>query len=274
MRFDNPSERRAHVVKLVRESGFCKISELSNLLGVSDMTIRRDICRLAEDGFIQAVHGGARTVLPQIGNVDFRLRIERNRDAKRAVALQACMFLEPDSVVALDAGSTILEFARILPPGMGLTVVTHSMPVMTILSQREDIVLYGLGGILRHDTQSFTGPLTILSLNEFRVNILFLATRAFRDGVIYSVNPFDAEMKRAMINISDKVILLIDSSKVQASAGIRVAQLEDIDAIVVDDKRDVSEQVDVEKTKLIIAPTKNGASQIHEEEDTTLNYSD
>jgi len=238
------------------------------------MTIRRDIRRLAEDGLIQAVHGGARTLLPQTGNIDFRLRIERNRDAKRAVALRACMFLEPDSVVALDAGSTILELARILPPEMRLTVVTHSMPVMTILSQREDILLYGLGGMLRHGTQSFIGPLTILSLNEFRVNTLFLATRAFRDGVIYSVNTFDAEMKRALISISDKVILLIDSSKFQASAGIRVAQLEDIDAIVVDDKRDVSDQVNVEKTKLIIAPIKNGASQVHEEDETTLNYSD
>lgn len=235
MRTVDANERRLKITELVQESGFYRSTELSTLLGVSEMTIRRDIHKLASRGIVEVVHGGVKSVYPRSVEYSFHTRLEKFKEAKQAVARRALAFLEPNSIIGLDAGTTILEFARSLPPDMSITVVTYSLPIMTQLSNRDNIELIGLGGVLRNNTQAFVGPLAHLALNELRLSTLFLATKAIQGNALYSGNPYDAEIKRAFINAADKVIVLIDSSKFQATAGIRVADLSEVDVIVVDD---------------------------------------
>jgi DeoR/GlpR family transcriptional regulator of sugar metabolism len=256
LRYDNATKRRSLIVALVQETGFRSSSELGSLLNVSENTIRRDIHRLADEGLLEAVHGGARLTISQFGGRNFRSRMETNRTAKQAVARVACQFIKPNSIVALDAGTTVLELARILPRDMRLTIITHSMSTMTILSDREDIELIGLGGALRHTNQAFTGSLTIRAIQEFRVNTLFLATKAIHDNAIYSGNPYDAEIKQALIEVSDLVVLLVDSAKFQSRAGIRVVPLDKIDVIVVDNAIDanITGQMKKMNMELIVTP--------------------
>jgi len=258
MRYDKAPARRLRIAELVRQSGFCRSSELSKILGVSEMTIRRDLHLLAKRGLVHSVHGGARATMPEIGSHDFQLRLEKNRDIKKAIARGACAYLEANSIIALDAGTTLLEFTRALPTGKNLTVVTHSVPVMSALASREDIELIGLGGILNRTTQSFTGPQTLLALKELRVSTLFLATAAIQDDAMYSGNIFDTEMKRALIEIADKIILLVDSTKFRTSAGIRVAGLEEVDAIVTDDGKDVKTLLNKKGVEAVIVSRDGG----------------
>jgi DeoR/GlpR family transcriptional regulator of sugar metabolism len=255
VRYDNATERRARIVALVQEAGFRSSSELSELLNVSDNTIRRDIQRLMEQGLLEAVHGGARVNTPHFsGDHSFQSRVEENRQSKQAIANYARGFVKPGSILALDAGTTVLELAQLLPTDMNLTVVTHSLPVITALLPRQDIELIGLGGGLRKDTQAFAGSLTTHAIKEVRVNTLFLATKAVRDNAMYSGNPYDAEVKRALISISDQVILLVDSSKFFTSAGMRVASLEEIDIIVVDNRANISELVNPKALEIVVVP--------------------
>jgi DeoR family fructose operon transcriptional repressor len=254
MYYDNPSQRRLSILELVRRSGFCRTSELSEMLGVSIMTIRRDIQKLANNGLVQEVYGGVRVVQEDMGGYDFRHRLGKNQGAKKAIALCARELIDPNSIIALDAGTTVLELARVLPRDINLTVVTHSLPVMSVLSTREDIELIGLGGVFHKVTQAFTGPQTLHSVRELRVNRLFLAMVAIQNGAMYCGNPYDAEMKRELIKASDEVTLLVDSSKFHNSAGIFVAPLNDVATIIVDESYCQDSQVEASNVNLITAP--------------------
>jgi DeoR/GlpR family transcriptional regulator of sugar metabolism len=98
--------------------------------------------------------------------------------------------------------------------------------------------------------------LTIRAIQEFRVNTLFLATKAIHDNAIYSGNPYDAEIKQALIEVSDLVVLLVDSAKFQSRAGIRVVPLDKIDVIVVDNAIDanITGQMKKMNMELIVTP--------------------
>ena len=235
MRYDKAPARRLRIAELVRESGYYSTSELSQLMEVSEMTVWRDLRLLAKDGLVEVVHGGAKSTLPRMGSFDYRMRLKSNPAAKRAIAHQAIEYVQPNTIVAIDAGTTALELARALPADYHLTVVTHSLPVMNLLSGRQDIELIGLGGRMQNDTQALSGPLTIATINELRINTFFLGMNAIQNGLLYSSNIYETEVKRALMAVADQVILLVDASKFHATAGIRVAGLDEVDIVVVDD---------------------------------------
>ena len=249
--------RRLKITELIHESGFFRSSELSKLLGVSEMTIRRDINRLAKNGLVETVHGGAKAIYPRTIDYSFHMRLEKNKSIKQSLARKALSYVEPNSIIGLDAGTTILELARSFPNEISLTVITYSLPIMTQLSNRENIELIGLGGVFRHNTQAFVGPLAHLVLNELRLSTLFLGTKAIQGNALYSGNLYDAEIKRALINVSDKVILLADSTKFKSTAGIRVADFNDIDVFIVDDGIDISNIEIPPGVELVIEPIEN-----------------
>jgi DeoR/GlpR family transcriptional regulator of sugar metabolism len=233
--YDTAPDRRTRILDLVRENGFCSASELSSILKVSEMTVRRDVRQLAGEGLVRVVHGGVSAITTVLGPVDFRLRATQQLDAKRAIARCAVDRIHSGTVIALDAGTTTLEVARQLPSDLRLTVVTHSLPAMAILAGRAATDVIGLGGNLHRETQAFAGPETIRSLSQIRVNTLLLAATAVRNSAMWCTNSFDAETKRALIASADRVILLVDSSKFETTALMRVAALDAIETVITDD---------------------------------------
>ena len=238
LRYDSAPARRERILDVVRERGFCNVSELSEILGVSEMTVRRDFRQLANLGLVRQVHGGISALTTVAGPIDFRLRAVERQDVKRALAGYAIGLLQSGSVVGLDAGTTTLEVVRQLPDDLRLTVVTHSLPAMAALAGRGSVEVIGLGGQLHADTQAFAGAITVRSIADIRVATALLATTAIRDGSMWCTNTFDAETKQALIRAADRVILLADSSKFQATAVMRVSGLEAIDVLVTDDQVD------------------------------------
>jgi DeoR/GlpR family transcriptional regulator of sugar metabolism len=240
------------MVEIVRQSGFCRSADLSRMFNVSEMTIRRDISKLDEDGLVKRVHGGAKAIWPDVAISSFRYRLEKNTDAKKAIAQRALSFIDKKSIIALDAGTTALELSAILPIDIQLTVVTHSLPAMNELSNRDGIEVIGLCGVLQKNTQAFAGPLTLLSLSELRVNTLFLGTAAVQGGALYSGNSYETEVKRALIKVADQVVLIADSSKFHLKAGLKVVSLNAIDAVITDDTLDVDDEIKRQVEKFIV----------------------
>jgi DeoR/GlpR family transcriptional regulator of sugar metabolism len=172
-------------------------------------------------------------------------------------------------VIALDAGTTVAELAALLPGGR--TVVTHSVPVITACTARDDLDLIALGGAYHPPTRSFTGPLTRAGLADLAVDVAVLsATAAGPPGAhpsavgpadgnpvnpavagppgahptsrtaagppgAYSANATDADVKRAMAAIAGRVILLLDHTKIGARAPMRFIGLAAVDTVVVDE---------------------------------------
>jgi DeoR/GlpR family transcriptional regulator of sugar metabolism len=134
--------------------------------------------------------------------------------------------------IALDAGTTTLELARRLPPGDG-TVVTHSLPAMTVLGDHTGLI--GLGGLHHPPTQAFTGPDTVAAIGRLRVHTFFLAASGLSRQHAYCGTPLDAETKQAFIAIAERVVLLADSSKLRRTAPVPICGYDRIDAFVTDD---------------------------------------
>jgi DeoR/GlpR family transcriptional regulator of sugar metabolism len=134
--------------------------------------------------------------------------------------------------VALDAGTTVAALAALLPGG--LTVVTHSVPVIQNCTEREDIELIALGGAYHGPTRSFTGPITRAGLADLAVDVAVLSATAVAPAGVYSANASDADTKRAMARIARRVVLLIDHSKLDGRAPMRFLDLADVDVVVID----------------------------------------
>lgn len=237
LRYGGARARADRLLDQVRDQGFCTIAELAQGLGVSEMTVRRDVARLAETGRLRVVHGGVSTPTARVltEGTDYRERAGSMAAAKRAIAATALALVQDGSTVAIDAGTTALELAGMLPPDLSVSVVTQSLPVMLALVSHPGAHVHGLGGDLHQATRSFAGPATVTAIEELRVERLFLAANGIRGNGVYCGNGFDAVVKRALIDIADEVVLLADSSKFQTTAMVRICALDAIDRAVVDD---------------------------------------
>src|SRR5262245_14324983 len=146
---DLPAQRQERILAEVARNGGVRVSELTELLGVSDMTVRRDLDALARRGMVKKVHGGA--TLPRTGSTDepgFEAKSGQQRPAKEAIARRAAEFVEPGTAIAVTAGTTTHALARHLARVPELTVVTNSLPVAEVLdaSGRPDQTVVLSGG--------------------------------------------------------------------------------------------------------------------------------
>lgn len=252
LRYTRAGARRDALVQLVRDHGFCSVRDLSDLLGVSRVTVRRDILQLHADGLVRAAHGGVSAVSGTTTGGPFELRRQQNRVAKQAIAHRAAKLLAgaDDVVIGIDAGTTAAELADCLASETGLTIVTHSLPVMNAFSRNRGIELVAAGGVFDTDTQAFTGPAAIANLQRVRLSTLFLTASSIRSSMMYCGNDFEAEAKRTLLSLADRVVLLIDSSKFARAAAFTVAPLEAVDLVVVDDRLSSDAEADLADTDI------------------------
>jgi DeoR/GlpR family transcriptional regulator of sugar metabolism len=230
-------QRRERIKALVAEQGFCTIGELAETLRVSEMTIRRDIALLEEaESQLRSVHGGV-SAMPaqQLAGTEFKLRSRNRPSLKEAIARGALEFLPTTGGIAIDAGTSALEFARLLPDDSALKVVTHSVPVLNLLMGRQSLDVIGLGGSLQHSSQSLVGANTVSMIRDLQVNTFFMGASSVNARGAFCANDFDAVIKRALMAVAKTVVLLADSSKFSAEATVRICALDALSAIVVDD---------------------------------------
>jgi DeoR/GlpR family transcriptional regulator of sugar metabolism len=233
--YTSAPERRDRIVQLVTEHGYCTITELSHFFDVSEMTIRRDVSRLVSDDKLRGFHGGVGSFAPQdILGRDYSHRDVEMAEAKRAIARRASEMVERDSVIAIDAGTTAAQMASYLPPGMQLRVVTHSLPVLSLLAGLPGAELICLGGVLHLESLSFLGPATLVAISYLQVDTLFLAANGLNERGAFCGTGLGAITKRALIDVAEHVVLVADSSKFSRSAMVKACGWDAIDTIVID----------------------------------------
>ena len=235
MRYTEAPQRREELVRRLTGAGYMSSQRLASDLGVSEMTIRRDLDRLGEGGLVHRVAGGA--VLAgagqwPAGGEPFDQRTTHGLSEKRAIARAALDLVGGATSLALDAGTTVAQVADDLP--CGVLVATHSVPVLTACAERTDLQLIGLGGVYQHATRSFAGPGTRAAITDLAVDVALLSAVAVGPGGLYCANPLDAETKQLLAGCAGRVILLADHTKLTASAPLRFATLSGIDVLVTD----------------------------------------
>ena len=233
-RLPRRSERRLLVLDQFRRKPFLTVGELSETLGVSSITVRRDLRQLADEGLVRHEHGGALLVTGPPVAV-FHQRETARVTEKKAIGLIAARQVNGGEVVGLDSGTTALAVAQALHPPERLTVVTHSLPAIVELASRANVEVIGLGGLLQERTLAFAGPAVTAALRTLRLHTLFLAATGctFESGMT-CVSLLEADTKRAFIEAAQRVVLVADSSKFGRVFPTRVAALDVVHEVITD----------------------------------------
>jgi DeoR/GlpR family transcriptional regulator of sugar metabolism len=259
LKYDSAPRRRSRMVSMIVDHGFCTITELAAAFDVSEMTVRRDISKLAlSDRTLRIVHGGISAVpVWQSEGTDYRTRAAHNRLVKAKIAAEAVKLMAPGSTIALDSGTTGIAIAEAIPANFRLNIVTQSLPAANALASKEDLEVSVLGGTLVRSLQAFVGPSAINAIADLRINTFFLSATSIDDRGVLAGNDYDAATKRAFVDVADTVVLVSDSSKFALSSRFRVCPLTRVSVLVTDDA--ISEQqrtmVELAGVKVMTAPS-------------------
>ncbi|MBK0419404.1 DeoR/GlpR transcriptional regulator [Leucobacter sp. CSA1] len=234
LRHGGAERRRILILERLYRVGHVSVRGLSDEFAVTDMTIRRDLRRLADEGELELVHGGARLVAGRQGPIDFAGRRQSNPAAKQRVAEAAKRIVPLKSVLGVDAGTTTHACVLEIAAEFTGCIVTHSIPVLASMLERPESRVIGVGGDLLHENQAMVGPDSIAALRDLRIDVLLLGASAVDGDGIYVHGSVELATKRALIDASEEVVLVVDSSKAQASGAVRVCDLRRISTIVTD----------------------------------------
>jgi DeoR/GlpR family transcriptional regulator of sugar metabolism len=232
---ESGDQRRARILARLHEIGVLSVADLARELGVSHMTVRRDLHRLEAAGQVRTVHGGVGLA----GADHVRRGVGCDEVAARRLARRAAQLVAPGDTVALDAGPVAYALARVLAGGVAGTVITHSMPVMQVLAERDAGAagprLVALGGELTHARQALVGPTTLDAIAGLRARVFFLDAAAVDARGTYACSTPEARVSRGLTGIADRVVLLAGRQAVRGSAPALVAGLDQLDVAVVDE---------------------------------------
>ena len=227
-------ERHAEILEILSRRKNVSVQSLTQRLEVSEVTIRKDLTLLEEQGKLMRTHGGAILSEDAERLRTLPLRRHENTDAKRAIARRAKALIREGDTIFLDAGSTCAALAAEIG-NMSLRVVTNSIDVMIELSQASEIQMYALGGSYRSEAGSFIGPVAIEALGSFQIGTCFVGvTGISRDGKFSAQNTIEADLKRKAIECAERKVILADHTKFGQSAFAVFARAEDVDMLVTD----------------------------------------
>lgn len=230
------SQRRAAILARVQDAGAVRVSDLVELLNVSDMTVRRDIERLDADGLLERVHGGALALLPRATDEPgFTAKSSLMTAEKHAIALAAARLVDPGATIGISAGTTTYEFARAIRNIPLLTVVTNSVPVAQLLHDGGGNHVVVLTGGVRTPSDALVGPVAVNALQGLHVDRLFLGAHGIdRSAGLTTPNLVEAETNRALVRASRSVCVLADHSKVGIVGLSTFMALDEVDTLITD----------------------------------------
>jgi DeoR/GlpR family transcriptional regulator of sugar metabolism len=230
-------QRQMLILEEIRRSGAVRVSELTELLGVSDMTVRRDLDVLAAAGLVDKVHGGA-TALGRLSADEpgFEAKSHRQLDEKEAIARTAAELVEPGQAIGLTAGTTTWRLAHHITGVPDLTVVTNSIQVANVLhAVRQAHLTVILTGGVRTPSDALVGPIAVATLRSLHVDVLFMGVHGMSaDAGFTTPNLLEGETDQAHIASAERVVVVADHTKWGVRGLSRIARLDEAHVLVTD----------------------------------------
>ena len=233
------TQRQKAIIERVQSHGGARVRELVKELGVSGMTIRRDLEALAQRGLVRKVHGGAATMRSLATHEPgFEAKSTQREAEKEAIARRAASFVSPDSAVALSAGTTTWRLARKLVAIPGITVVTNSIPVAAVLyptsaALHQTVIL--TGGV-RTPSDALVGPVAVAAIRSLNIDQLFLGVHGMSlERGFTTPNFLEAEVNQALVEAARSIIVLADQTKWDTIGLSTICQLDQADVLITDD---------------------------------------
>lgn len=254
-----PKQRHAIILDRVRQDGGVRVSDLVEALGVSDMTIRRDLDVLADRGLIDKVHGGATAVdLTSTSEPGFEAKAGLQLDEKQAIAAAVRSRIAAGAAVAIGAGTTTHGVAQALVDLGDLTVVTNSIPVAEVFhaEARSDQTVILTGGI-RTPSNALVGPVAVGALRSLHVDVAIIGVHGMEQRSGFTTpNLHEAETDRALIESAQRVIVVADHTKWGVVGISTIAEFEEVDVLVSDERlaTDATAFLEDRVGELVLAP--------------------
>ncbi|MBC6450230.1 DeoR/GlpR family DNA-binding transcription regulator [Actinokineospora xionganensis] len=231
-------QRQEVILDEIRRTGAVQVHALVTRLGVSDMTVRRDLDVLAKRGLLEKVHGGATSVIGRsTDEPGFEAKSVRALPEKEAVSARAAGLIRPGTAIGLSAGTTTWTFARFLADVPDLTVVTNSIRVADVLRHagRTDRTVVLTGGV-RTPSDALVGPVAVQSLRSLHLDMVFLGVHGMSDSAGYTTPNLDeCETDRALVEAGGRLVVLADHTKWGVVGISTIADLEEADVLVTDE---------------------------------------
>ncbi|PJG86106.1 DeoR/GlpR family DNA-binding transcription regulator [Conservatibacter flavescens] len=229
-----PAERQKKILNLIQQKSIASISELTDLLNVSHMTIRRDIQKLEDDGKVVSVSGGVQLLE--------RLSVEPTHDdksqlfqpQKEAIGIYAAQMIPPNHTIYLDAGTTTLAIAHQLVDRSDLLIITNDFAIADFLMKYGKSELIHIGGSVNKSNRSSVGELAAQFLRNLSIDIAFISTSSWNLKGLTTPNENKIPVKKAIIQSSTKNVLVSDSSKYGKVATFLLFGLNTFDYIICD----------------------------------------
>ena len=237
---DKQQIRCTAILTMLQQTGKVLVEELSDQLGVSLVTVRRDLDLLEEKGLLRRTHGGAVSMEPLFyepfrKDRSFVAQVERAADEKRRIGRAAAALINANETIALTPGTTTTEVIRGLPINRNITVVTNTVNVAMELSKRRDVYVFVTGGHLHGEWFSLVGSAAIRALENMLISTMFVGA----DGIDASwgascFNADEAELNSTMLKQSRRRIAVVDSGKFGVVANWRICQAAELNVLITD----------------------------------------
>jgi DeoR/GlpR family transcriptional regulator of sugar metabolism len=233
----SPERRRDQILAYLSAHDRTQVSELSQVLGVSEVTVRKDLDVLESQGVLTRIHGGA--VVSGRGRLElyFGAREQQRLEEKRRIAQAAAALIQSGQRIFLDASTTALQVARLIKDREDLVVVTNGLYTALELNFSAGITTIVVGGTMRRRSSSLVGSLNHNSLQRLRVDIGLFGARGVtaRDGMMESELD-EAQLKQQLVSASRLVVGIVDSSKFGRMSFSAFALPHEIDRIITDEQ--------------------------------------
>jgi len=224
------AQRRQEILNAVR-SGSAQVAELATAFGVSEMTVRRDLRDLEQEGKLTRVYGGAVAA----DEPSFAEVVVERLDRKSRIGAAAAELVRDGQTIMLDIGTTTLQLARHLR-GRSVTVITSNLAAYEELLPETSVELVLLGGVVRRNYRSLVGVLAEDALRQLRADVAFLGASGIeKDLSVLDSTMVEAPIKRAMLASATRSVLLADSAKFGMRGVARVCGADELDVLVTDE---------------------------------------
>ncbi len=229
------AERHKKILEKLKLTGYISVNELSDELGVSAVTIRKDLKLLESKNLLFRSHGSALLQNPYIADRHVNEKEQLYVEEKRRIALYAAGLISDGESIILASGSTINELARQIEPNKKIIALCASLMAARELAVKGISEVIQLGGLVRQSSASAVGPFAEKMLEGFLCSKLFLGVDGIdTDFGLTTTNALEASLNQQMIRSVEKVIVLADSSKFGRRGFSRICHLDQVDQLITD----------------------------------------
>lgn len=229
--------RHEWIVSETRRTGSVRVADLAERLGVSEMTVRRDLDALHGAGLVVKVHGGATLRYDHVTDEPgFEAKRLRQIDEKRAIAAAAAVMTGAGAAIGIAAGTTTVQLAAELVTVPNLTVVTNSIRVADAFhtNPRPDRTVVLVGG-QRTPSDALVGPVAVAALVMFHLDTVFMGVHGMHERAGFTTpNLLEAETNKAFVDATDELVVLADHTKWGVTGLARFADLDDATVCITD----------------------------------------